>query len=160
MDLLAGYESSDDEDKKEVTSDDSDCEDTSPVADKPNKDEAPKKRKSTAPKSLLPSVDSLFATTSGPAFLSEKKNEFKVAHFKKQKKDEAALRSEGRAAPTGSESAAEDRAMPANQPKPSASLQPTPKTSKDSKDSKDRTTRKERVKNQRVRGQVSTVVPI
>ena len=47
--------------------------------------EAAKKKKRPAPKSLLPSADDLFASTSGPAFLAGPKEEFVLETKKKQR---------------------------------------------------------------------------
>ena len=145
MDLLAGYKStSDDEDESDTQKKDASQSQASSSEDE---DKSPKedvkKRKQKATKSLLPSVDSLFSSTSGPAFLGGKKDDFEVVHFKKQKKiSEASV---------AAASAPLDKVAPPLQ----VQLPTTKPSMQGAKEHKERLNRKERVKGQRLKGQVS-----
>jgi hypothetical protein len=145
MELLAEYNSescSDDELEGKSCPIDSSSSGSS-LALPVSSEDVKKKRHLDKPKSnsLLPSVDLLFASTSGPSFLSGKKDGFEVSHFKKMKG-------------TTSEPS---QSLPNEVTKePIAPVQTTGSKAPpiDSKLTKERLTRKERVKNQRIKGQV------
>ena len=161
MDLLAGYSSSDNHGSaseselsppkaKEVappaapgSDNDSDESDGEEAAKSASARKAAASKANAKKGNLLPSVDDLFASTGGPAFLAApKKDDFVVAPLTKKRKTEApeapisAAPKPPRAAPATQQAVAEKKVDGQEKPK-------------------ERISRKDKVKNQRLNGQVS-----
>eukprot|EP00614_Pseudopedinella_elastica_P034570 CAMPEP_0172621118 /NCGR_PEP_ID=MMETSP1068-20121228/109157_1 /TAXON_ID=35684 /ORGANISM="Pseudopedinella elastica, Strain CCMP716" /LENGTH=183 /DNA_ID=CAMNT_0013428711 /DNA_START=56 /DNA_END=607 /DNA_ORIENTATION=- len=160
MDLLGAYGSGSDDsepsgyDKKKTSAtsesdDDSDSDDDKPGTSAVNEGGAAKRAPPAKPVSILPSVDALFSSTEGPAFLAtaNKIEAFTVAPLKKKQRVD-----EPRSAP---ESVAKPNIDPTARPAaPSAPAAAKPLAKlPESKPEKQRLNRKERVKEQRLKGQ-------
>jgi len=144
MDLLAGYSSGSDS-AEESSSDSDEAVPAKAPADK----KAPAAK---AQKNMLPSVDDLFATTKGASFLAtaNPKDDFTVAPLKKQKVEKDLPTPQMQAAAVAaSAGAAAQRAAPA-----SAASAKQLKPGDNAEPSKERLNRKDKVKQQRLAGQV------